>query len=921
MKKILINVLPAREVRVAVVTTNEGSSPTVLHDLHIEHSNNRPLRGNIYKARVSAVKDELNAAFVDYGDVKQGLLALSRVEPLSRPNDSTEGSSSTRRISDFVKVGDDVLVQVDKDPRSDKGASLTTRIQLHGQHVVFTTNRPRNRISRMITGSEREEINRILSKVRLPKDAGLVIRTSAGGKNMKTLQEDVNECTQLLDLINQAYKQSEAPRLLYEENSMVNTVLRDNLHAQIEEILVDDPEVYHQTVNFVNNFMPDFDGKILLYENALPLFTRYKIEKQSNRIFDREVTLPSGGQIVLDPTEALLAVDVNSAKSKYKNNFADMVLNTNLQAVDELFNQICLRDIGGLIVVDFIDMNSEEDIRKVQDRVERACQRDRHRTKCEPISKFGLMQLQRRRTRSSIYDTAFEKCDTCAGHGKIRTVSSIAYHIFHEIEAKCYDRKVTKIRTHVTPDVAAFLTNELRSHLSVLELQSKSTIEIIPDLENDNSTYVTHSYRNQYSKKPRETETFTQGKPNSTARDRKRNGSRTAPAKSIETAAVTRSDIEKRSKRTRSRPDATSKQRKLPSEKQAPRQSMGATLQQVSLRLASACAYLYRRLFVVAAQPKPSVPKKGRNDRPRPSSQTRKLDKAGTTERKRVQKSPSSARTDSPSSATRGRRGQSQSSGATVSSEAPRAQRRSSEAPSREVPQTDQRRKDSQRAKPKTNGEPRKSDSSTETSRSEERESRRTQRQQQSKQPQAVQDTQSNQSPQTKAVEPNSRRKRRQRDSTEQPADLTQGVVDSSSEEPPVAAQQPISDTEQSVSSLESQESDQKEEVQITSQESEETVSDSESELTNRTTPSEIASAQTETEELETGDTIQEADVSAQPLVDEITTQSEESTHEGESVSSNGKEDDSDSARASNDPRNLLEKRVETRQESAIEVS
>ncbi|MXW54068.1 MAG: S1 RNA-binding domain-containing protein, partial [Gammaproteobacteria bacterium] len=283
MRKILINVLPAREVRVAVVTTNEGSSPTVLHDLHIEHSNNRPVQGNIYKARVCAVKDELNAAFVDYGDVKQGLLALSRIEPLSRPTTSTESSSSARRISDYVKVGDDVLVQIDKDPRADKGASLTTRIQLHGQHIVFTTNRPRNRISRMISGAEREEMSRILSKVKLPKDSGLVIRTSAGGKNTKTLQQDVNECIQLLDLINQAYKQSEAPRLLYEENNMINTVLRDNLHAQIEEILVDDAEVYQQTVDFVNNFMPDFEGKIVFYENALPLFTRNKIEKQSNR--------------------------------------------------------------------------------------------------------------------------------------------------------------------------------------------------------------------------------------------------------------------------------------------------------------------------------------------------------------------------------------------------------------------------------------------------------------------------------------------------------------------------------------------------------------------------------------------------------------------------------------------------------------
>ncbi len=542
MKKILINVLPAREVRVAVVSNgNNGSTPT-LHDLHTEHSNNRPLQGNIYKARVSAVKDELDAAFVDYGEVKQGLLALSRVESLPPQARSSGDSNGKAKISDYLKTGDDVLVQVDKDPRADKGAALTTRIQLHGQHVILTTNRPKTRISRMITGKNREKLMEHLAKIKLPKGAGVVARTSSSGKDLKTMQQDIGECVRLLELISQAYEQSESPRLLYEENSLVNTVLRDNLHTNVEEILVDDSDAYHQTLAYVRDFMPDFEGKISLYDDALPLFTKFKIEKQSNRVFDREISLPSGGQIVLDPTEAFLAVDVNSARSKYKNNFDDMVLNTNLEAVDELFRQMCLRDIGGLVVIDFIDMSSEEDIKKVESRVERACHQDRHRTKSEPISSFGLMQLQRRRTKSSIYDTAFERCANCDGYGHIRTVSSIAHHIFRETEAKCYDRKVTKIRTHVTPDVAAFLTNEMRSHLSVLELQSKTTIEIIPDLDDDNGTYVTHSYRSPYSNKPRQTDTYTQGK-QKPQRDRKHNGNRTKPAESVQEAAVTRADL------------------------------------------------------------------------------------------------------------------------------------------------------------------------------------------------------------------------------------------------------------------------------------------------------------------------------------------------------------------------------------------
>ena len=920
MKKILINVLPAREVRVAVVTTNEGSSPTVLHDLHIEHSNNRPLQGNIYKARVSAVKDELNAAFVDYGDVKQGLLALSRIESLSRPAESTDGSSSTKRISDYVKVGDDVLVQVDKDPRSDKGASLTTRIQLHGQHIVFTTNRPRNRVSRMITGSQREEMNQILSKVKLPKDSGLVIRTSAGGKDMKTLQQDVNECIQLLDLINHAYKQSEAPRLLYEESNLVNTVLRDNLHAQIEEILVDDAEVYHQTVDFVNNFMPDFEGKILFYENALPLFTRYKIEKQSNRVFDREVTLPSGGQIVLDPTEAFLAVDVNSAKSKYKNNFTDMVLNTNLQAVDELFNQICLRDIGGLIVVDFIDMNSEEDIRKVQDRVERACQRDRHRTKCEPISKFGLMQLQRRRTRSSIYDTAFEKCDTCSGHGRIRTVSSIAHHIFHEIEAKCYDKKVTKIRTHVTPDVAGFLTNELRSHLSVLEIQSKSTIEIIPDLDGDNSTYVTHSYRSQHSNRPRETESFTQGKPSSSTQDRKRNGSRSSPAKSIETAAVSRSDIEKRNTKNRTRPANVSKQRRRSNDKRATPSVLVSSMRQVVTSFASSFSYLYRRLFVVSTQQTPSTPKRVRGERQRQSPQRGKTEQTGSASRRRSQKSSAQSQTDSQSRSTGSRRSSSQGSKSAEPSKSPRAQRKPAQASSGEATQPERRRKTNQKTRTKTIAEPRKGDSSSDSSPTDGRGTQQSQRQRQSDDSEAVLGAQIAQPSQDTGASSNIDTQEKQREPTQPSPEMRQEVSDSGGSSSNDEKREPTTLTE-SMSRADNQEVEQEEAFPTDLPESYESKFTPESEVSASSESSETSVIEFDTNLSETGDVSKDTDVSAQVTLGEVESQSNESVNESESASQNGQDEDSDSSRASNDPRNQLKESVEIRRETSIEVS
>ena len=698
---------------------------------------------------------------------------------------------------------------------------------------------------------------------------------------------------------------------------MINTVLRDNLHAQIEEILVDDSEVYQQTVDFVNNFMPDFEGKIVFYENALPLFTRNKIEKQSNRVFDREVTLPSGGQIVLDPTEAFLAVDVNSAKSKYKNNFADMVLNTNLQAVDELFNQICLRDIGGLIVVDFIDMNSEEDIRKVQERVERACQRDRHRTKSEQISKFGLMQLQRRRTKSSIYDTAFETCDTCSGHGRIRTVSSIAHQIFHEVEAKCYDKKVTKIRTHVTPDVAAFLTNELRSHLSVLEIQSKSTIEVIPDLDGENSTYVTHSYRSQYSNKPRETESFSQGKPNSPTQDRKRNGTRSAPAKSIETAAVSRSDIEKRNTRTRSRPDANSRQRKRSGEKRSQSLSIGASFRRVASSLTSALSYLYRRLFVVSTQPSPSVSKRGRSERSRPTQQRGKTEKTGpTTDRRQTQRGSAQRQSSTPSRSAGNRRASARNSRPTDPSQSQRTQRRSTEASPREQTQTEQKRKENQRAKAKTSVDQRDSGTSKSTS----RESQRTQRQRQSSDPVATGDTSSNQSPRTVSAESSSRKQQlRQPELTPPTSEPSQEVIDSSSDELKSETTQ-ISSESESTSLSVNQESERNEAGSEEIQENKEVNPTDGTELTKEAEAFETLS-HLEAEASQTGDSEQDADISLQTHSEEVTSQTEEAIIEPESVSSNGQDDNSESARASNDPRNRLSESVESTHGATIQVS
>lgn len=545
MKLMLISVLKSREVRVAIVNSNGAQSAPVLHDLHIEKFANRSSQGNIYKAKVVSINDQLQAAFVDFGDLKHGLLTLDKIHYKYGRRGSSDENDTPERIADVLKVNDDVLVQVERDARVEKGAALTGQIQLHGQHVVLNTNRPITRISRQINREQRAEIEAMLPKLKVPKECGLVIRTSARGRSQKELQTDVRECADLLKLIQQAYSDSQAPRLLYEANNLVNSVLRDNLHSNIERVIVDDKGIYEDIRSFVNSYMADFSGDIQLYEDEIPLYTKYRIEAQVSKVFDRTIDLPSGGQIVLDPTEALLTIDVNSAQFRFNDNFRDMVLNTNLEAADEIFNQLRLRDIGGLIVVDFIDLYEVQDIRKLEDRVSRLCDLDRGRTKWEPISSFGLMELQRRRPRSSIYDTDFQRCDGCGGHGYRQTFDSVGHRIFREIEARSHSKRIARIRARVTPAVAQYLTNELRPHLSMVEMRSSAKLEIVPDQDGEDASFVVESFSTTYSKTPVKTKNFEHGIPEN-GKSKKGKVNRETQAASIQTAAVKRPEIDRK---------------------------------------------------------------------------------------------------------------------------------------------------------------------------------------------------------------------------------------------------------------------------------------------------------------------------------------------------------------------------------------
>lgn len=545
MKMMLISVLKSREVRVAIVNSNGAQNAPVLHDLHIEKFANRSSQGNIYKAKVVSINDQLQAAFVDFGDLKHGLLTLDKIHYKYGRRGSSDEGDAPERIADVLSVNDDVLVQVERDARVEKGAALTGQIQLHGQHVVLNTNRPITRISRQINREQRAEIEAMLPKFKVPKECGLVIRTSARGRSQKELQTDVRECADLLNLIQQAYSDSQAPRLLYEANNLVNSVLRDNLHSNIERVIVDDKGIYEDIRSFVKSYMADFSGDIQLYEDEIPLYTKYRIEAQVSKVFDRTIELPSGGQIVLDPTEALLTIDVNSAQFRFNDNFRDMVLNTNLEAAEEIFKQLRLRDIGGLIVVDFIDLYEVQDIRKLEDRVARLCDQDRGRTKWEPISSFGLMELQRRRPRSSIYDTDFQRCDGCGGHGYRQTVDSVGHRIFREIEARSHSKRIARIRARVTPAVAQYLTNDLRPHLSMVEMRSSAKLEIVPDQDGEDASFVVESFSTTYSKTPVKTKNFEHGIPEN-GKGKKGKINRETQAESIQTAAVKRPEIERK---------------------------------------------------------------------------------------------------------------------------------------------------------------------------------------------------------------------------------------------------------------------------------------------------------------------------------------------------------------------------------------
>ena len=474
MKRMLINATHPEELRVALV---DGQR---LFDLDIESSTREQKKANIYKGRITRVEPSLEAAFVDFGAERHGFLPLKEISKdyFRKPPGQIEGKIN---IKDVVSEGQEIIVQVDKEERGNKGAALTTFISLAGRYLVLMPNNPRaGGISRRIEGDERAQLKDALNEVDVPKSMGIIVRTAGIGRTAEELQWDLNYLIATWDAITGAAKEQKAPRLLHQESNVIIRAVRDYLRQDIGEVLIDAAGVYENVLGFVRQVMPSFENKIKLYEDEIPLFSRYQIEAQIETAFQREVKLPSGGSIVIDPTEALVSIDINSSRATKGQDIEETALQTNLEAAEEIARQLRLRDMGGLIVIDFIDMTPARNQREVEQRVRQALELDRARVQVGKISRFGLLEMSRQRLRPSLGETRSEVCPRCSGQGTIRGIESLALSIMRLIFEEASKDKTGEVRAVVPVSVATFLLNEKRKQLADIEARQQVEILVVP---------------------------------------------------------------------------------------------------------------------------------------------------------------------------------------------------------------------------------------------------------------------------------------------------------------------------------------------------------------------------------------------------------------------------------------------------------
>ncbi len=474
MKRLLVNATQQEELRVAMV---DGQK---LYDLDVERLAVVRKKANIYKGKITRVEPSLEAAFVEYGANRHGFLPLKEIsKSYFKPDTDLSGKIS---IKEVISEGQEVVIQVEKEERGNKGAALTTFISLAGRYLVLMPNNPRaGGVSRRIEGEDRDQIRNILKALELPNGMGMIVRTAGVGKSLEELQWDLDYLLQIWSAINTAAEEQPAPFLIYQESNAIIRALRDNFRNDVGEIQIDDEDTYTEAYNFMKQVMPHNLSKLKLYQSDIPLFSRYQIESQIESAYLREVTLPSGGAIVIDRTEALISIDINSAKATKGSDIEETALNTNLEAADEIARQLRIRDLGGLIVIDFIDMLNTRNQREVENRLKEALQMDRARVQIGRISRFGLLEMSRQRLRSALGEATHSICPHCNGQGTIRSTESMALSIFRILEEHAIKETTSQIIVQVPVEIGTYLLNEKRSAIAGLETSHNIEIVLIPN--------------------------------------------------------------------------------------------------------------------------------------------------------------------------------------------------------------------------------------------------------------------------------------------------------------------------------------------------------------------------------------------------------------------------------------------------------
>src|SRR5262252_7498450 len=485
MKRMLFNATQAEELRVAIV---DGQK---LIDLDIESASKEQRKSNIYKAIITRVEPSLEACFVDYGTDRHGFLPFKEISRDYLRDDHGKG-----RMQDQLREGQELIVQVDKDERGNKGAALTTYISLAGRYLVLMPNNPRGGgVSRRIEGEERNELRDAIGQLNVPEGMSVIARTAGIGRSLEELQWDLNYLLQLWQAIDGAAKSQSGAFLIYQESSLVIRAIRDYFQPDIGELLIDTESIFDQAQQFMSHVMPANVNRVKLYKDDVPLFSRFQIEHQIETAYARQVPLPSGGAIVIDHTEALVSIDVNSARATKAGDIETTAFHTNLEAAEELARQLRLRDLGGLIVIDFIDMESAKNQREVENRLRDALHYDRARIQLGKISRFGLMELSRQRLRPALAESAYIPCPRCHGIGHIRGTESTALHILRIIQEEAMKDNTAQVVAQVPVDVATFLLNEKRTDVLSIESRFKVNVLLVPNRHLETPNYTVERLR------------------------------------------------------------------------------------------------------------------------------------------------------------------------------------------------------------------------------------------------------------------------------------------------------------------------------------------------------------------------------------------------------------------------------------------